>query len=274
MEEKLLTGVKNVDMEILQKLEDSDFIKVPNICSINNYIKSICDDDLFWMNRFILKYKEEGKEKEFEKLKKLRDEFNKLPNLSDPKIKLEISYKQLYAAMRLDENDKGLGIVMRKDYLPLYKLIPKTNVTKRNLLIFAAQVNAKNIIISELLTDSTMERVHANLTEMAKYMTAEIYNYFVLIGLEDRVIHRYLAGLIERYKNPEKEIKRIIDEKGDDVNMMYILYDIDFKNLEQYTAERNKRVFDFLMKEKIITRADLNEFIKVGNVFPKWLTSF
>lgn len=47
------TADKNIDMLILNKLEDEDLSRV---CLTNKYVYSLCEDDQFWMNRFIEKY--------------------------------------------------------------------------------------------------------------------------------------------------------------------------------------------------------------------------
>ena len=44
----LLTGNKDIDRKILNKLEDKDLVKV---CQVNKNANSICNDQVFWMNR-------------------------------------------------------------------------------------------------------------------------------------------------------------------------------------------------------------------------------
>ena len=44
----MLTGNKDVDRKILNKLEDKDLVKA---CQVNKYADSICNDQVFWMNR-------------------------------------------------------------------------------------------------------------------------------------------------------------------------------------------------------------------------------
>ena len=47
---KALSGIKDVDLKILQDLEDTDFEKV---CAVNKYVNNLCNDEMFWLNRFI-----------------------------------------------------------------------------------------------------------------------------------------------------------------------------------------------------------------------------
>ena len=49
---KALSGIKDVDLKILQDLEDTDFEKV---CAVNKYVNNLCNDETFWLNRFISK---------------------------------------------------------------------------------------------------------------------------------------------------------------------------------------------------------------------------
>ena len=45
-----LTGVRDVDMEIILQLEDSD---LPRVCAVNKYVNEICESDAFWYRRLI-----------------------------------------------------------------------------------------------------------------------------------------------------------------------------------------------------------------------------
>src|SRR5437016_4304514 len=47
-----LTGIKDVDLQILQNLEDTDFKKV---CEKSDYIAKLCDEESFWLNRLLNK---------------------------------------------------------------------------------------------------------------------------------------------------------------------------------------------------------------------------
>ena len=45
-----LTGVKDVDMEIILQLEDKE---LPRVCAVNRYVNEICQSDAFWYRRLI-----------------------------------------------------------------------------------------------------------------------------------------------------------------------------------------------------------------------------
>ena len=50
---KMLTGNKNVDFKILAQLDDKSLV---NYCSANKKANEICKDQIFWMNRILLKF--------------------------------------------------------------------------------------------------------------------------------------------------------------------------------------------------------------------------
>ncbi len=49
----MLTGNKDVDRKILNNLEDKDLV---NLCQTNKKANSLCNDQVFWMNRVFQKF--------------------------------------------------------------------------------------------------------------------------------------------------------------------------------------------------------------------------
>jgi hypothetical protein len=49
------TGLKDTDLLILMELEDKELFEV---CSLNKYLRSLCNNDYFWYNRIVKKYGE------------------------------------------------------------------------------------------------------------------------------------------------------------------------------------------------------------------------
>lgn len=49
----MLTGNKNLDFVILNKLEDNDLV---NVCQTNTAARDLCDDQRFWLNRIMFKF--------------------------------------------------------------------------------------------------------------------------------------------------------------------------------------------------------------------------
>ena len=50
---KVFTGNKNLDLMILGNLDDKDLF---NVCIVNKYANNLCQNELFWKNRFIQKF--------------------------------------------------------------------------------------------------------------------------------------------------------------------------------------------------------------------------
>ena len=49
----MLTGNKDVDRTILNKLSDEDLV---NVCKSSKQANSLCNDQVFWMNRVFQRY--------------------------------------------------------------------------------------------------------------------------------------------------------------------------------------------------------------------------
>ncbi len=49
----MLTGNKDVDRKILNELEDKDLV---NLCQTNKKAHTLCNDQVFWMNRVFQKF--------------------------------------------------------------------------------------------------------------------------------------------------------------------------------------------------------------------------
>ena len=52
-QEKLLTGIKNLDLMILAKLDDKDLVSV---CNTSKRADEICGDENFWRKRIEVKF--------------------------------------------------------------------------------------------------------------------------------------------------------------------------------------------------------------------------
>ena len=48
-----LTGIKDTDLLILQRLDDKD---LTNLCQVNSYTRSLCANENFWINRLVNNY--------------------------------------------------------------------------------------------------------------------------------------------------------------------------------------------------------------------------
>ncbi len=64
-----LTGIRDLDMQILLNLNDSE---LPRVCAVNKYVNKLCEHDDFWYRRIMNKIAK-AKEYNFSKVKGLID---------------------------------------------------------------------------------------------------------------------------------------------------------------------------------------------------------
>jgi hypothetical protein len=103
------TGIKDIDLEILSKLDDSEIGK---LCSTNKYFRNLCKDDVFWRNRTIKRF---GKYLgNAETLNTYRNQYN-------------IPTWRLYYISLIDFLDRDYFKNDRKDLLKLHTLKEKNN---------------------------------------------------------------------------------------------------------------------------------------------------
>ncbi len=95
-----LTGIRDVDIEILLNLDDNE---LPLVCTVNKYVNQICEDDKFWYRRIINK---------IEKIK--QDNFSKVKTLKN----IEITGK------RVQEMQKYFGFEKLKDFNNFLNKLP------------------------------------------------------------------------------------------------------------------------------------------------------
>lgn len=67
-----LTGIKDVDFLILEKLTDKDLL---SICSVNKYAEKLCSKELFWKSRFMKNISVERMQIELEAIKKILQKY-------------------------------------------------------------------------------------------------------------------------------------------------------------------------------------------------------
>ena len=104
---KALSGIKDVDLKILQDLEDTDFEKV---CSVNKYVKNLCNDETFWFNRLINK-----KNMNLEEIRDIKND------------KGDLKYKEIYSYLFIGNTYKnGFLKAIRTDNMVLFRKLWET----------------------------------------------------------------------------------------------------------------------------------------------------
>ncbi len=144
-----LTGIRDVDIQILLKLDDSE---LPKVCAVNKYVNKLCEHDDFWYRKIINKIAK-AKEYNFLQVKGLKDMpitgeriremqeyfgFEKLKELNDFMNKLpRNSLYQLYVNFKMDDEISKIyreNIHMKElpKYIDRKELI---NELRRNFII-------------------------------------------------------------------------------------------------------------------------------------------
>lgn len=88
-----LTGIKDLDLEILKKMDDRELGK---ICLINRYFQELCKNEDFWRNRTVERFSEYLGN--VEKINRHRERCN-------------LTWKLYYISLR------GIGKITRNNYI-------------------------------------------------------------------------------------------------------------------------------------------------------------
>ena len=169
-----LTGNKNADTLILQSLDDKDLI---NMCSTDKYLKSICDDDRFWVDRIANKY---GKET-----------LAVVPNNKD------MTYREFYTSgkaknyalcLELHKIPKHSQLAIDDFYNPEYGIINKYIVGNVNIIEYLILKITLEKMISlplprgDLFEQEKLEKLllkkYENMDSQKKYLTLFEKEYF------------------------------------------------------------------------------------------------
>jgi hypothetical protein len=256
---KTFTGNKDIDLKILENLEDTDF---PRVCEVNKYVNKLCQNDVFWLNRFLLRKPFSKKE-----LDNIRKNINK-PVLYEERpsaLLKDISYRKLYEYLYLNTSDfqikqKQMEDIIKMDNIYLYKKFKHTynfDINPKEL----ADKGAKNIISYELFAFSDENSKYEFIQEISKTLNIDMIKW-----LETMDIFSIYSFLEEAFKNgsiydkdwrqkylsildinaAENTQEAIIDALQDNINLDGYL--------EKYGLEKNiellKYFYDLGVKDK------------------------
>ena len=130
----ILTGVKDVDWQILNELNDKSLV---NACQSSKQINKICNDDMFWFQRTIEKFH-------------LNPRFYKQANKS---------YYQFYQELAKIPKKELFVEAAKRGYLPLveYFILEGTNIHANDdaALLYAAENGHLNVV--EYLKNNKMK---------------------------------------------------------------------------------------------------------------------
>lgn len=183
----MLTGIKDLNREILNKIDDTELLKV---CQINKrFYYDVCDDNY------------------------LRRRLSKYPNID--KYKGRENWKQFFLKVNfyISKLKNFYFIYSSGDFIKQYNLINKTD-NMNDLLVTAAEAGELNVVIYA----SKWAGMHHWAAKMAsKHGHLEIVKYLVEKGVD---IHDDTEALLfYAADNGHLEIVKYLVEKGADIHV-------------------------------------------------------
>ena len=242
-----LTGIKDLDYKILNNLEDRDLV---NVCQTSKKADEICNDQMFWLNRIMVKfpyldseilnrykYGRSWSEYYINDLRKV--------NMVDPDILLYRSAREngredfVLIALNNGADINYTGEFVNYTDTPLLMAIRRGNYQVVKLLLDnGADPNISDNFGSTPLISAT----HKNNYDMVK----------LLLDKEADVNLKTVGGLsalqgaiINSNKNVDINIIRLLLEKGSDPNILSGTN----KSMRQYAIINNRPDVDKLLEE-------------------------
>ena len=247
------TKIKDVDLNILQGLEDSDF---ESVCRVNKYVNKLCSEESFWLNRFLLK-----KDYGLEEIRNMKGDF---------------SYRELYKYLYIDTtNTERFLEIAKRDNLHLYKIFlisgTWTDDDRRMAIKFASENGSLNILTYTYLHNNGDDD-HAHLSFLVSLFGNEKTTEWLKL-MDQLDYDAYLVNLVENRENVLQEIKKYLYH----VNKKYhpeLYYELG-KSLSKYSLDSRLAILDYFVSRKMegIDRASEGAYkvLKKGDKLEKWV---
>ena len=236
---KTLSGIKDIDLKILQELEDTDFDKV---CSVNKYVKKLCDDETFWLNRLMRKM-------DIEEIRDIKEDNGKF------------LYKEIYRYLFMGDTRRvGILEAVKRGNLYLFrKLWKPKNYDDTDILQAGDSVNRD--IISYLFSTEKDPEITYDIGRNLLRADSEVLNrwlfrmnfvtyeqYFdYLIEESEYMVDDYLLSEMEKY------LSRI---KGENyLNLAYLAG----LNVHQHTIDITEKIIETLIKNNKTVSKEIKE---------------
>jgi hypothetical protein len=162
-----VTGITDLDYNIFLNLEIEDLI---NICAVNNYTKSICDNKTFWLRKM------------------------EINNLSLPNLPIKnINWFKLYEAIRMTQDD--IMVLNMPDELVVYyldKIYPKTFVEQYLSLVYDESISFDSKIKEITCTKNNDYkcRIVSKSQDNIIYLSEDKFNLLIILLRYDDMIYR------------------------------------------------------------------------------------
>jgi len=229
---KTLSGIRDVDLKILQELEDHEISKV---CSVNKYVAKLCEDESFWLNRLLKKY-------DIETIFEMKE---------------NLTYKNLYRYLFFDRKT-GLNVAIQTDNLDLFKQIYNSSDENDDLQYQYDQIGkdgSLNILAYLLLNEIQEDRQYI-IDIVLGSANEKVFKWLHKMGLTS---YYYYFLLLTGYYNPEyvlPQIKKYFKYIRENDDVIPILETLGLY-LTKYNLEEKKIIYDL-----ISTKFDTKKYIE------------
>ena len=247
------TKIKDVDLNILQGLEDSDF---ESVCRVNKYVNKLCGEESFWLNRFLL---------------------NRGYNLEEVKnMKGNFSYRELYKYLYIDTNNKEIFFeAAKRDNLHFYKVLNDHGTwtdDDRRLVVKSASENGSINILTYTYLHNEQDDDHVHLSFLISLFGNEKTTEWLKL-MDQLDYDSYLVNLVINRENGIQEIKKYLYH----VNKRYhpeLYYELG-KSLFKYSLDSRISILDYFVSQKMegIDRAleGAYQVLNKGDKIEKWV---
>lgn len=260
-----LTGVKDVDLKILQELTDKE---LSIVCSVNKKVAELCNDENFWMNRLRLKIP--FPDNNMENINDLRESNNK-------NIK-QLSYKELYKYLfgKNSKNNKdALFKSIQLDNVNLFKKLKslyegKEIIRNYHIMKEAGKYSSYNIITYLLLSETT-HGGKKNLASMALYFENDkVFKWLKSMDVVD--YNNYIETLIEKLNEEDIDLTQYEKETIPKIEKCFSeLSDLEVEGLFSFISVRlNDENLNILIKLYDIISEDWKDEFGEENIIP-WI---
>ena len=231
-----LTGVRDLDLKILQNLDDRE---LPIVCTTNKYVRDLCNDENFWLNRLVARMGYSLSE-----IKKLKGSFK---------------YKDIYRYIYLNEEQKGIMKAAERDHIYLFKYLENFLWDYRNEAAKIASKNGSIDIITYLFINTDNEDI-----EELKKIISRAANLETAVWLDKMNQFNY-REYIKNLIHTENSISRI-DEYINETDAEYdekFFYELGL-SIKDFDLSSRINLLDYFIKKLDIRDREEIENVTIG----------
>lgn len=240
-----LTGIKDVDLNILQELEDSDF---PEVCRVNQYINQLCNEESFWLRRLL----------------------NNSPLNAEywRKVKGNFKWKEIYQYYS-GKRKVGSLEAARKDNVYLYKMLFRYIDTETYIeTLKLAAANGATDVMTYVLFNGTKEEFQEGVDAQIMFSLHANTKSSEWLDLMDQLDYSsHIVKLIEQKLDPIPEIADFVPQINNGFDAEGIMYAVG-ESLRDFDIESRKKIVEYLVSENPIFLGHLQTSVDSASKIP------